>query len=191
MELIKFVDPKTAGERAFNEAVTKFLDEIVEPEKGEYGSDHFEVANQMRLVYAAPKLVSAQASVFADIGGAHPNSYVTNVNLDIGANRLAKFDDLLDDAAAKKVFAICLDQVKAAKKQNMGDDAPLSPDDLKALANNIEDVTSQIGSWSFEAKQAVVTYNPYMVGSYVEGAYECKLGYDVLRPLAKPGFPLP
>lgn len=191
MELLKFADPKSPGERAFNAGAAKFLEDITEPEKDDPAGDHYAFDNRMRLVYASPKLVSAQASGYADSGGAHPNSNVANINLDVAAGRLLKFDDAFDAKAARKVDAICLEQVKAQKKERMGDDAPLAPDDLKELGKSIADSTGDLGAWSFEATKAEVTYNPYAVGSYAEGAYGCELGYDALRPLLKPGFPLP
>lgn len=64
-------------------------------------------------------------------------------------------------------------------------------DDLAELAKNVKEATSDLAAWSFETNQAVVTYSPYAVGSYAEGYYSCKIGYDRLRPLAKASFPLP
>jgi hypothetical protein len=36
-----------------------------------------------------------------------------------------------------------------------------------------------------------VTYDPYAVASYAEGAFECVIPMATLRALAKPAFPLP
>jgi uncharacterized protein YecT (DUF1311 family) len=190
MELLKFADPKTPGERAFNNATAKFLDDITQPEKGDPNPDRYAFTTRMRLVYASPRLVSAQADVYADGGGAHPNSYIGNVNVLLADGRVVELADILDAKSAEKVFALCLGQVQAAQKQRV-DDEPLTPDDLEQLAKNIKDATSGLGAWSFEATQAVVTYSPYSVGAYVEGYYDCKIGYDWLRPLVKASFPLP
>ena len=191
MELLRFPDAKSPGELAFNAATAKYLEDIVEPEKDDPAADRYAFENHMRLVYASPKLVSAQASAFLDSGGAHPNSYVANINLDVAGGRLLTFADAFDAKAAAKVFAICGEQVKGEKKERMGADAPLSPDDLKDLAKSIAESTGDLSAWSFGATQAEVTYSPYAVGAYVEGAYSCDIGYDALRPLLKPGFPLP
>jgi len=191
MELLKFTDPKSPGERAFNAATGKFLEDIAEPEKDDPAADHYAFDNRMTLVYASPKLVSAQASAYTDSGGAHPNSYVANINLDVAADRLLTFADAFDAKAAQKIFARCEEQVKGQKKERMGGDAPLAPDDLKELAKNVADSTGDLSNWSFGANKVEIVYNPYAVGSYAEGAYGCDLGYDVLRPLVKPGFPLP
>lgn len=185
MELLTFADPKSPGELAFNGAVKKLLDDILQPEKGDFGSDHYAFTTRMRLVYASPKLVSAQADGYADSGGAHPNSSISNINLDVGAGRLAQFNDVFDAKSADKVFAICVDQVRAAKKRRGG------ADELSDLIKNVREATSDLAAWSFESAQAVVTYDPYAVGTYAEGYYECKIGYDKLRPFVKPNFPLP
>jgi hypothetical protein len=46
-------------------------------------------------------------------------------------------------------------------------------------------------AWSFAPDKATVTYDPYAVGAYAEGLYSCEIPYATLKPLAKPGFPLP
>ena len=73
----------------------------------------------------------------------------------------------------------------------MGADAPLGAADLKELAKNVAEATDKIANWSFGADKATVTYDPYAVGAYVEGAYQCEIPYTMLKPLAKPSFPLP
>jgi uncharacterized protein YecT (DUF1311 family) len=191
LELLTFVEPKNAGERALNDQRAAILKEIEQPGKDDLGADHFAYDYHMRLIYGSPKLLSLQTESFVDSGGAHPNSAIVNFNLNAESGTVATFESAFDPKAAEKLFAICLDQVKAQKKARLGEDAPHSEEDLKELAKNIRSATEHMESWSFGATQARVIYNPYDVGAYVEGAYDCKIGYDQLRPLTKPGFPLP
>jgi len=191
MELLKFADPKSPGERAFNAAADKLLEDISEPEKDDPAADRYAFSTRMRLVYASPKLVSAQAESYQDSGGAHPNSGIVNINLDVAAGRLLKFDDAFDGKSAEKIFATCLEQIKRAKKERIGDDAPLSSEDLVDLAKTVKESTGDLAAWSFGATEATVTYNPYAVGAYAEGSYECTLAYSALKPLVRPAFPLP
>ena len=191
MELLRFAEPTKPGEHAFNDATAKLLDEIEQPQKGDYGADHYAYVARMRLVYASPKLISAQADTYSDSGGAHPNSAVINYNLDVAAGKIAKFEDAFEPQSAKKIFDVCMDQVKAEKKDRLDSPDPLTNEELTHLIESVSDATSDFAAWSFETSQAIVTYNPYAVGSYVEGSYDCKIGYDVLRPLTKPTFPLP
>jgi len=189
MELLKFVKPANGAERAFNAGVDKFMEDITEPDDPK--TDTYAFATSMSLEYASTRLVSARAQGYADAGGAHPNSYIAHVNIDLSLGRELKFADLADGAGAEKIIALCYDQVKAAKKDRLGDDAPMTADDLKDLAKTVKESTADLSGWGFGADEATVDYNPYSVGAYVEGFYDCKLPYERLRPLIKSSFPLP
>jgi uncharacterized protein YecT (DUF1311 family) len=193
MELLKFADPKTPGERAFNEAAMKPLDYVFQPNNGST-SDHYAFDTRMWLTYASPKFVSAGIWVYVFGDTEHPNTSGTNINLDVAAGRIAKFEDAFDAASAEKIFKICIEQVKAAKKERArfngwGDE--LETVELNQLNRGVRDVTGDLGNWSFSGSQAVISYDPYVAGAYIEGAYRCRLDYRLLRPLVQPSFPLP
>jgi len=144
----------------------------------------------MRLAYASPKLISAHADGDSFMGGAHPNSYSVNINVDVAPGREAKFADLLDKPAANKVFALCLKQVrdeKTAREGSVDDDSGAS----KTLADSVAAATGDLKAWSFGTDAATISYDPYAVGAYAEGAFSCSLPYATLRPLARADFPLP
>ncbi len=191
VQLLRYPSPATPAERAFDSAVDKLAGGIDEPEKGDPAADHYEYDRSMRVTYASPRLISAHIDGFNDTGGAHPNTFSGDVTIDVEQGREATFADLLDEAGAKAVFAYCLKSVIAAKTARMGADAPLSAADLKELAKNVAAETGKLTTWSFSADKATVTYDPYAVGAYVEGAYRCEIPYSALKPLAKPSFPLP
>lgn len=191
LQLLKYLAPATPGERAFNAAVDRLVGTLDEPQKDDPNPNYYAYERTMRLVFASPKFVSAQLAAFSDTGGAHPNAYSGNVNLDVARGREARLDDLLDAKGAKAVFALCLKQVVEEKKQRMGADAPLSPTELKQLEKDLADSTAKLETWSFGAREATVNYDAYAVGAYVEGAYDCVIPYAQLKPLAKPDFPLP
>ncbi len=143
----------------------------------------------MRLAYASPQLVSAHVDAYEYTGGAHPNSYTANVNVDMRLGRELAFADLLDKAAAGRIFDLCADQVR---KQKI--DKGETPDDLgdpAELRKSVEAASGDLKAWSFGADAAVIGYDPYAVGAYAEGAFDCMIPYATLRPLAKPDFPLP
>jgi hypothetical protein len=81
--------------------------------------------------------------------------------------------------------------VTAEKKRREGADADVDGDALKQLRQSVAAVTGDLKSWSFGADAATVSYDPYAVGAYAEGAFTCEIPYATLRPLAKPDFPLP
>jgi hypothetical protein len=191
MQLLKYPAPATPAERAFNAAIEKLAGGRDEPEKDDPGADHYEYDRDIRLIFASPTLISAFLSGFNDTGGAHPNVFTGSVNIDVEKGRELVFDDLLDAHGAKTIFGFCVKEIVAEKKKRMGADAPLKPADVADLAQNVATVTGNLGAWTFATEHAAVTYDPYAVGAYAEGAYECDIPYATLKPLAKAGFPLP
>jgi len=190
VQAFEFPSPANGAERAFNAAVDKALGDIVQPDADDK-TDTYAFALTMTLAYASPRLLSAHAEVYTDLGGAHPNSYTFDINVDPEEGRALAFDDLVDQAAAQKVFAHCYDQVLATKKANEGDDANLDAPALKQLQGDVAAATGKLTNWSFGLKSATVNYAPYAVGAYAEGSFSCEAPYAFLRPLAKPAFPLP
>jgi len=189
LELLTFPEPANAGERAFNAAVAKLSEDIVEPEKGDPNADRYAYARTMRLVYASPRFVSAHVDAYEDTGGAHPNGFTANVNVDMRLGRELSFADLLDKAAAGKMVSLCTNQVRK-QKIDKGETAE-DIGDLAGLRKNVEEATANLNVWSFGADAATIDYDPYSVGAYAEGAFTCTLPYATLRPLAKPDFPFP
>ena len=191
-ELVKFTAEPSGAERAFNAAVAKLSEEIVQPDVGDPSADNYAFEDLMRVTYASPKLVSVMVNSYQNSGGAHPNSYIAHINVDLSAGKALAFADLVDAKAEKAIDARCADEVRKRRKEKMagedgGGDDPFDAD----LAKNVAQSTNDLGAWGFGADKATVDYNPYNVGSYAEGYYDCVLPYAFLRPLVKPGFPLP
>jgi len=190
VQLLKFVDAATPAERAFNAAVDHLTNDLENPGKDDPLADQWSYTWSMRLAYASPRLISAHAEGDSFMGGAHPNSYSVNINVDVARGREANFADMLDKPAADKIFALCLKQVrdeKTAREGSADDDSDAS----KALADSVAEATGDLKAWSFGADAATITYDPYSVGGYVEGAFSCSAPYTTLRPLARSDFPLP
>lgn len=191
LQLLKFPSPATPAERAFNAGVDRLVGPLDEPQKDDPAPEGYAYDRTMRLTYASPGLISAHLDGYSDMGGAHPITFSGDINILVARGREAQLADLLDAKGAKAAFALCLKQVVAEKKARLGADAPLRADDLKDLAHNIDDATAKLQNWSFAAAKATVAYDPYAVGAYAEGGYECVIPYATLKPLARPGFPLP
>ncbi len=190
VQLLKFVDAATPAERAFNAAVDRLTNDLENPGNDDPLSDQWSYAWSMRLAYASPRLISAHADGDSFMGGAHPNSYSVNIDVDVARGREATFADLLDKPAAAKIFALCLKQAREEKSAREGsaDDDSGAP---KTLAESIAEATGDLEAWSFGADAATVSYDPYAVGAYAEGAFSCSVPYATLRPLARSDFPLP
>ena len=89
--------------------------DLENPGKDDPLADQWSYTWSMRLAYASPKLISAHADGDSFMGGAHPNSYSVNINVDVARGREATFADMLDKPAADKIFALCLKQVRDAE----------------------------------------------------------------------------
>jgi uncharacterized protein YecT (DUF1311 family) len=191
LQLLRFPAPATPAERAFDAAVDSRIGSLDDPDKDDPGTTLYEHDRSMRLAYASARLISAEMSGYDSTGGAHPNSFTSDINILGEEGREAKFADLLDAKGASRMFALCLKSVMAQKKEREGADARLDAESLKELTKNVAEATGRIEAWSFGAQAATVTYDPYAVGAYAEGAFDCKLPYATLKPLARPSFPLP
>jgi uncharacterized protein YecT (DUF1311 family) len=188
IQLLRFAAPANAGEKAFNAEVAK-LSRVREPAKGDPQADNYSFEWSMSLPYASPRLVSAHASGYEYAGGAHPNRFTVNFNLDVGRQRLLTFDDLAAAPSAQKIFALCAEQVIKQKREKAdnADDVGSPQDIMESVAK----ATGDLRTWSFGADKATVGYDPYAVGAYAEGDFSCEIPYATLKPLAKPDFPLP
>ncbi len=188
IQLLRFAAPATAGEKAFNAEVAKLI-RVREPGKGDPQADNYSFQWSMSLPYASPRLVSAQASGYEYAGGAHPNRFTANFNLDVARGRLLTFGDLAAAPSAEKIFASCAAQIIKQKRERFDNAADVgSPQDIM---ESVAKATGDLRTWSFGADKATVGYDPYAVGAYAEGDYSCEIPYATLKPLAKPDFPLP
>jgi len=188
-EFLTFPAPASAGERSFNAAVGKLSGDVVEPKKGAPNADQYAYSRTMRLAYASPRFLSAHVDAYEYAGGAHPNSFTANINVDMRTGRELAFADLLAKEAAGKIFDLCMEQVRKQKTDKS--DTPDQFVDAAELRKMVEVATGDLKRWSFGADAAAIDYDPYSVGAYAEGAFNCTIPYSTLRPLAKPDFPLP
>jgi uncharacterized protein YecT (DUF1311 family) len=188
IQLLRFAAPATAGEKAFNAEITR-LARTHEPEKDDPQADHFTFEWSMTLPYASSRLISAHASGALYTGGAHPNQFTANFNLDVRRQHLLTFNDLVAAPAAKTIVALCMEQVSEQKRERSVNEH--WSDVPQASIDTIAEATNDLKAWSFGKDTATIDYDPYAVGSYAEGTYTCKIPYTTLRPLAKPDFPLP
>jgi len=187
LQWLKYPAPATPAERAFNAALERDVGPLDQPAAGDFGDRPWEYVRAMRLIYASPRLISAHLEGFNSTGGVHPTSFTADINILVEEGREAKFDDLLEPRAAQKLVAFCLKSVRAQKKEPLDEESPIEFE----LPRRVAQATQKLDAWSFGADAATVTYDPYAVGTYAEGAYACVIPYAILKPLAKPSFPLP
>ena len=173
---IRFVDPKTPGEKLFNRLVYEKLKDIHVAKDSDDFSDYF----ALTLQYASPTLISANIDL-SYLGPSHPHPMPYNfaINIDLATGKELTMADALTKA-----------QIKTLQKQCEGQLADyLSPHEAGAAQrkDDVDGMVADLSHWTFGARQVVIADTNY----FVEQPYTCTIGYEMLRPLLKAGFPLP
>jgi uncharacterized protein YecT (DUF1311 family) len=187
----KFPAPVLPGETLFNTEVDKLLKEAPSSkEKGGQPDMTYIYDLHLRVTYASPGFLSASVDSYLFSGGAHGNSGTSSINIDIAKGKDLTFADDFDETAHKKLGDLCFAQIKAQKQENETDlnEGLLT---IEELRKTIDDGVSSMKRWSFSETQGVVTFDPYALGSYIEGSYNCTFSTEVLQPLYKAGNILP
>ena len=189
VELLKFVEPKTPGEKTFNAEVARMIEGIPADRKEIERNQTFSYDIWMRLTWLSPRLVSARLEGYSFEGGAHGNPTTSGLNIDVRSGRKLVFADAFDKTARERLVGECLTKI-VPEKVGRGMGEPKG-EELKTLRENIDENLSNLDTWNFTAKGATIVFGHYVVGSYAEGAYECEIPLVRLRELAKKDFPLP
>jgi len=190
VSLLKFSEATLPGEILFNKKVAKLVADIpVGKEDPDDRDRTYSYELHMRLVYASPKLISAQTENYTYSGGAHGNSGTNNINIDVAKGKVLTFADLFDAGAQKKFANLCFEQIKAQKAEKSTPDFKLEIDDEKEARKTISDDVGNLERWTLGATEATVTFDAYELGSYAEGGYSCSFKSDVVQPLLKAGVP--
>jgi len=174
-EYLRFAAPKAPAAKAFNGALDKELKTVRMAKSTDHLSDSF----QLKLAYASPDLISANVDTDYEEGYAHPMVANFAINIDGKTGKVLTMADALDADALKTVEANCAEQAEdyISAGEEGGD----------VRADNIKSVVDDLKFWTFGATSANLQFAEYGLDSYPS----CTLGYDMLKPLMKPSFPLP
>lgn len=189
--LLRFAEPRSAGERLFNAAIAKIVTEAPLGMKVEEVDRELATQADVEISYASPALLSARDSFWSDDGGAHGNGGIDNINIDLAAARELEVSDVFSQEAAAQLVKRCRQQIVADKTQRLADEAydPGRDDFLKdeVIAEHI----ATMSRWTLSASEAIVTFDAYAIGPYSDGSYECRFPMAEVKALAVPGAPLP
>lgn len=133
--------------------------------------------------YLSERFLSVLDSIYVDSGGAHGNYGRIAKNFDLRKDTQASFADVFVADAAAKLVPECVALIAAEKKVRLGEEAEV---DAAAVAGSVADLSR----WSFSPTGGKVLFDPYEVGSYAEGEYECAFAAEKLKPLIKLDGPL-
>ena len=173
--VLRFVKPASAGEQAYNAALDAALKDV-HPAKAD--GDNSDTLDET-LSYASPSLISARFD--GDyMHSASPKPYNFVLTIDLVSGRRLKTADAIDAKAAARLDQLCAAQLKdfvAAGTEG----SDLRRADIKTMTGNID-------FWTFGAHAAIIRF---VDDQTQDDPPTCTLGYDALRPLLEPGFPLP
>lgn len=167
--------------KGFKEGVAEVsADEDAPPDTGN-GSD-------IRIVYDVSLATDDLISVIFDIsaysqGAAHPNNYSQVLNYDLKTGRSLKLADLFKPNS-DYLSAISRYAVSDLKKQS-GQDA-----DNEWLERGAGPDTDNYLKWNISRKGLAITFDPYQVASYAEGAKHVIVPYSALKEDSKPDGPI-
>ena len=191
MALLRFADPVTAGEKLFNRLADTILRQAKLGPHGQESHDMiFAMEDSLSLTYASPRLVSARHDFYINEGGAHGNYGTDNINIDMASGKRLAIGDIVDEAGAARLTRQCKAEIDAERKQRVPD-AEDVPYDAKTRDATIAETVRDLASWSIGADEITVSFDPYAVGAYAEGAYSCSFRTRDVKALARPDAALP
>lgn len=180
VQLYKFADPATPGERLLNARADEIAAKI-DFKKDEPDDRSWSHEESWSISYASPVFLSIWSTGYDYSGGAHGGASGTGIHVDLRSGRIVGFSDLFDAKAASEIDKRCVKQIKAEKVERGNGDDGDDPD----LAKKVSEVVKDLGNWSIKETQASVYFGQYSVGSYAEGVYGCDLPIAELNKLSK------
>lgn len=110
---------------------------------------------------------------------AHPMPAGFSINIDLANARELTMADAFDNGALEQFETLC--------EAQMADYISAGGSGADDRRGDVGRMTRDLKSWTFGATSARLSH----VDQFLERPVTCTLGYDVLRPLLKSGFPLP
>ena len=192
VQLLRFDKPNSPGEKTLNRITREAASLLKLGGHGEdTGGATYAIIQDMVLSFASTGFMSVRSYYWTDTGGAHGNGGVSNFNIGMASGRLLAIEDFFSEDAAAGLAASCRQQLIAEKRRRLGGEPydPAADDFLKdeIIAEHI----ASMSRWSFAAGKASVSFDPYAIGSYAEGQYDCIYPMDDLKDIALDSAPLP
>jgi uncharacterized protein YecT (DUF1311 family) len=188
--VLRFAEPKTPGEELLNGVAEEVLATApLGTQEDADQSARLAREETFSLTYASPAFLSVRHSFYVNEGGAHGNSGVKNYNIDMARGEILRVDDVLPEPSAAILTLWCKTQIEAEKRRRVPD-IDLT-EDAAARDETIALGIRELSAWSISEEEIVVSFDPYAVGAYAEGSYECRFPTKGVKELALPGAVLP
>lgn len=190
LAVLQFATPQTPGEKMLNQWADKVLRAAKLGPHGEETEGSVYADEEIwSLTYASPQLISVRSDYYEDKGGAHGMYGTFNINIDMATGKFLTMSDVLTEPSAAILALECRRQILVEKTKRFAEANLGEPDgiDEDAVLQHVK----TLDFWSIGEKEIVVSFDPYEVGTYAEGAYACRFPTAEVKKLARPGAPLP
>lgn len=190
LAVLRFTAPQTPGQKTLNQ----LADEVLRAAKlGPHGEDTegsvYADEEIWSITYASPQLISVRSDYYEDKGGAHGMYGTTNINIDMATGKQLTLSDVLTEPSAAILALECRRQILAEKQKRFAEANLGEPDGVNEDA--VMQHVKKLVYWSIGQKEIVVSFDPYEIGVYAEGAYTCRFPTSGVKKLALPGAVLP
>jgi len=182
---------QSAGRFAFNRAIDEA---IAEAPWGKTTDDQtigsWEREINLRVSRLTARMISATATMYDFSGGAHPNSWSRSININLQTGRPMTTRGLFSDASIETLISKCSDMIIDTKAGRFGSRIEDARVDLEqSYPGAVKSHVLDMSKWRFTEKGAVIGFDPYAIGPYVEGPYSCEFSTKFIMGLASnPGL---
>jgi uncharacterized protein YecT (DUF1311 family) len=183
---LRFVVPRSNGERAFNRAVDDLL-KTINVSDGSEGdkTDEFSVA----LTFASPSLVSAEV-IISYPNSAHPVAMYEEINVNLAAGRMLTFEDIFRREALASLASQCRPQfddfVGEAARSDLSDNE-MRDEILKDREDLVQRSLIDMTRWNVGSRRMTLIVEDRGRSRLMSS---CNLDTARLKPLMRPGFNL-
>jgi uncharacterized protein YecT (DUF1311 family) len=181
VQLSRFAQPRSAGEKLFNAEIAVAAGELPYGETIEgMGGSPYQYFVYIGLEYASPKFISTEISTWNQVGGTNSQRY--NINIDLQRGVAWKVEDWFDDKAVVELKKRCLASVIAAMAE---EGQTYDPTDPLYTEESIGNSVVWPQAWSIARDTVTVNFD---TRTYGRGPDSCEFRAEDVWALAKPGF---
>jgi uncharacterized protein YecT (DUF1311 family) len=188
---IRFSNPATDGEKAFNAAMEKTTERAnlePQPDMTEFSFDNpWEQSSDTRITLLNDTMISAETEFYSFEGGAHGNGGVSSVSFDRKSGAPINVAAALGKEGVEAFISLCREQIIAVKAERQANYDPDNPYDITKddfyTDDTVRTVMNEADSWRLEPGKATVTFNNYVLGAYAEGSFECVFAAELLSAM--------
>ena len=166
-----------------NPLVADFRKDVAELRKDEQGLRTEMPASSLdvdyAIVFATPELISLQFTIYSYTGGAHPNGQTRSFNWDPRSESEIQLADLFTPGSAygRIIADYCRREL-----------ARLDIGDREWLARGTAFDEENYQRWNPTRAGLRITFDPYQVAAYAQGAFEVTVPWGALKTLLRPSF---